>query len=170
MEEPSWSHLGRHRREHRLQLLLRLLQIAKGRLALDRVHAAAEVRVLPDGRHVRAVEVVLHEHLLEHVARLDVVDDVLGHLELRVARELLHRVRLVREDRLAREELEEHEAVRPHVQGARRAHPVAIGTLETARVLTNCVERRVQTSCVIFNNIIVLIIDFNHNQFYKILT
>ena len=60
------SDLRRDLGEERLQLLLRLLQVAEGRLALDRVHPAAEVRMLEDRLHARAVEVVLDEHLLEH--------------------------------------------------------------------------------------------------------
>mmetsp|Transcript_37088 Transcript_37088/g.89010 ORF Transcript_37088/g.89010 Transcript_37088/m.89010 type:complete len:413 (-) Transcript_37088:1974-3212(-) len=85
---------------------------------------------------------VLDEELLEHVARLDVVDNVLGHLELGVARELLHRVRLVGEVGLAREELEEDEAEAPHVERARRAHAVGLLAQHGARELGRAVARR----------------------------
>ena len=98
--------------------------------------------MLDDRLHVRAVEVILDEHLLEHVPRLDVVDDVLGHLELRVARELLHGVGLVGEEGLAREELEDDQPERPHVERARRAHPVGLLGQHGARELRRAVARR----------------------------
>eukprot|EP00325_Prymnesiales_sp_UTEX-LB-985_P004847 CAMPEP_0174711644 /NCGR_PEP_ID=MMETSP1094-20130205/12899_1 /TAXON_ID=156173 /ORGANISM="Chrysochromulina brevifilum, Strain UTEX LB 985" /LENGTH=65 /DNA_ID=CAMNT_0015910609 /DNA_START=396 /DNA_END=593 /DNA_ORIENTATION=- len=62
---------------------------------------------------------VLNEHLFEEVARLHVIDYVLRDLQLGVAGELLHGVRLVGEERLAREELKEDEPKRPHVQSTR---------------------------------------------------
>eukprot|EP00966_Prymnesium_polylepis_P294594 6803081-Prymnesium_polylepis.1 len=109
---------------------------------------------------------VLDEDLLHQVARLNVVDNVLGHLsgqrswreplrraarrgvggtphlELGVRRELLHRVRLIRKVGLPRKQLEDDQPEGPHVERAIGAHPVGLLAQHGARELGRAVGGR----------------------------
>ena len=64
------------------------------------------------------------------------------HLKFRVARELLHRVRLVRKESLASKEFKDDETEAPHVNSARRAHALGLLAQHGARELGRAVGRR----------------------------